>query len=179
MFKVNIISKRKILAISFTFALAIIPNVIAFALVPQWIQQYKDGYAIGVIITQKEIIPLGDWNLVKERTFTPDSLPPGWAFHLATTEQHQKGVEFKHQSDTLFGASYALPFLQNIPFLAAMGSSALSGLQAILGFTKKEEERGFLFYEYTVIVVHRLGNNVIDYYHHSFVETERTRKKIH
>lgn len=146
------------------------PLYLAYVTIPEWIERYESGAPIGVeidiftetpmgdlTVTQKsesgsEVLANGKVFLKNKYTFTPDTLPEGMNFHIALTEKHYDGVEFREFVDSVFGTSGdAVEIFEEMQFFIPIIGSMLSGAQGILTIFRDERKPGFWFYEYTYI----------------------------
>jgi len=169
----EMLSRKKILAIIFSVVLFVAPMYLSYVSIPEWIDRYNSGAPIGVEIDIFTESPIGDLTVTKETetgseilaqgkviqkqkyTFTPETLPEGVEFHLALTEKHYDGVDFRKFVDSIFGTSFGktVEVFEKMQFFTPIIGSILSLAQSILTVTRNEKKPGFWFYDYTYIVI--------------------------
>lgn len=148
------------------------PILLEYSVIPFFVEKYEDGYTIGVEIeftTVKPIYSINDLDengkiiykdsqmlLEKTYVYTPDTLPEGFDFHLATTEKHDSGVKFRHLIDSTLGWIGPFPnsFVISGEILIIIGSM-ISALQTFMLTVKKIKptEKILYFYEIHYLVV--------------------------
>ncbi len=166
------ISKRLSLALFYLIIGVTGPILLQYYLVPFFVEKYEDGYTIGVEIELTTVKPINsiydlDENgkivyqnsqmfLEKKYVYTPDTLPEGFDFHLATTEKHNSGVEFRKFIDSTFGWIGPFPnsFVTSGEILMIVGSG-IAGIQTFMLTMKKSksEEKILYFYEIRYLVI--------------------------
>lgn len=174
------ISNRKKLAITFSAVMLLGPLYLHYVTFPESIDCYESGAPIGVEIDLIDSTPLaeiiinqetesGEFVLTKGhlvlkqiQTFTPETLPPGYDFHLALTEKHLNCVEFRTFVDVILGTSgNAVPIFETMQFYVPLIGGLVSLYQSILTVLRDDKKRGFWFYEFTYILIMQNRNKII------------------
>jgi len=173
------LSNKRKLAISFSVIVFVVPLFFSNTIIPDWIERYESGAPIGVeidvftetpvadlTVKQKsesgsEIIGKGQVFVEKKYTFTPETLPDGWDFHLALTDKYYDGVEFRAIVDKVLGAGNAVQVFEEMQFFIPIIGGIFSVIQGIFTASRDERKPGFWFYEYTYIKIIHIRKIII------------------
>lgn len=171
------VSKKMALAIIFIISGIIMPIFASEFLdgeINKMIEKYEFAVPIGVeidlttaqsmgdlVVKQKSetgeiIIGEGEIFLEKTYTYTPDTLPSGFDFHLETSDEYKESEKFQEVLDFWLGSIGHPPeVLDEMKKIPTIIGSIISGIQGILMVLRREkqDEKGYMFYECKHLVI--------------------------